>query len=57
MSAASIASQGRSSKARNAPTEVPDGRPRNIRITGFAATAASTSCRSAIVLYDSVTPT
>jgi hypothetical protein len=56
MSAASIVSQGRISKAMNWPSDAPDGRPRNIMITGFAITAASTSTRSACVPYDCVTP-
>lgn len=54
--AASSASHGSTSNARNAPSDVPDGRPRNIRITGFARAAARMFCRSATVEYDCVTP-
>ena len=56
ISAASSASQGRISNARNAPSDVPDGSPRNIRITGFASAAARMFCRSSRVEYDWVTP-
>ncbi len=56
MSAASSASHGSTSKARKAPSDVPEGRPRNIRITGFASAAARMFCRSARVAYDWLTP-